>query len=171
MEGILGDSRRNLAGIVAIVTGLACLGFLWKSNVRAESSRIINGSNVTFFYQITAPGESGIELRKIGQFIQGRHQLPPALERAVIGMKAGDKKSVELSAAEGFGPHDAKKQTTVPKRDLPIGTKVGDILEDRSGREATVARLSERSAVMDYNHPLAGKPLRMKITILRVDDP
>jgi len=25
--------------------------------------------------------------------------------------------------------------------------------------------------VLDYNHPLAGKSLRMKITILRVDDP
>jgi FKBP-type peptidyl-prolyl cis-trans isomerase 2 len=167
----MGISRRNRAGIVALVTGLGCLGLLWKHNVGAESSRIIDGSNVTYFYQITDPSEAGLEVRKIGQFVQGRHQLPPIVERAVTGMKPGDKKNVELSGEDVFGPYDEKKQTAVPKSDLPPGTKEGDVLADRAGREATVTRLSERFAVLDYNHPLAGKSLRMKITILRVDDP
>ena len=167
----MGLSRRNMTGIVAMVTWLACLGLLWKHSVGAESSCIIDGSNVTVFYQITVPGESGFEVRKIDQFVQGRHQLPPTVERAVTGMKPGDKKKVELSAGEVFGPYDAKKKTTVPKSDLPAGVKEGDVLVDRAGKEATVTELSGRSAVMDYNHPLAGKPLRMKITILRVDDP
>jgi len=156
---------------VAMVTGLGCLGLLWQHNVGAESARIIDGSNVTYFYQITAPGEAGFEVRKIGQFVQGQHQLPSVVERAVTGMKPGDKKKVELSGEEVFGPYDAKKITTVPKSDLPPGIKEGDVLADRAGREATVTRLSERSAVLDHNHPLAGKSLRMKITILRVDDP
>jgi FKBP-type peptidyl-prolyl cis-trans isomerase 2 len=34
-----------------------------------------------------------------------------------------------------------------------------------------VTQLSERYAFMDYNHPLAGKPVVVKIKILRVDDP
>ncbi len=167
----MGFPRRNMAGIVAMATWVGCLGLLWKHSVGAESSHIIDGSNVTYFYQMTAPGESGFEVRKIGQFVQGRHQLPLTLERAVTGMKPGDKKKVELSGEEVFGPYDAKKKTTVPKSDLPVGTKEGDVLTDRAGREATVTWLSERFAVLDYNHPLAGKSLRMKITILRVDDP
>ena len=167
----MGISRRNMAGIVAMVAWLGCLGFLWMHSAGAESSRIIDGSNVTYFYQITAPGESEFEVRKIGRFVQGRHQLPPTVERAVTGMKPGDKKKVELSAEEVFGPYDVKKRTTVPKSDLPAGVKEGDVLADRAGREATVTRLSEGSAVLDYNHPLAGKSLRIKITILRVDDP
>ena len=130
----MGISRRNMAGIVALVTWLGCLGLLWKHNVGAESSRIIDGSNVTYFYQITAPSEAGFEVRKIGQFIQGRHQLPPIVERAVTGMKPGDKKNVELSGEDVFGPYDAKKQTAVPKSDLPPGTKEGDVLADRAGR-------------------------------------
>lgn len=167
----MGFSRRNMAGIVAMVAGLGCLGIHWNHNAVAESSRIIDGSNVTYFYQITAPGEAGFEVRKIGQFVQGRHQLPPAVERAVTGMKPGEKKKVELSGEEVFGPYDPKKQTTVPKSGLPPGTQERDVLADRAGREATVTRLSESSAVLDYNHPLAGKSLRMKIMILRVDDP
>jgi FKBP-type peptidyl-prolyl cis-trans isomerase 2 len=168
---IMGFSHRKMAGIVALVTWLGCLGLLWKQSVGAESSRIADGSNVTYFYQITALGESGFEVRKIGQFVQGQHQLPRTLERAVTGMKPGDKKKVDLSGEDVFGPYDAKKKTIVPKSDLPPGTKEGDVLADRAGREATVTQLSERSAVLDYNHPLAGKSLRMKITILRVDDP
>lgn len=167
----MGVTHRNMAAVVAVVTLLTCLGFLWKESVGAEPPRIIDGSNVTFFYQITVPGEGGYEVRNLGQFIQGRHQLLPALERVVAGMKTGDEKKVELSAEEGFGPYDAKKKKTIPKSDLPAGTKEGDVLEDRAGQEATVTQLSDRSAVMDYNHPLAGKPLSMKITILRVDDP
>jgi FKBP-type peptidyl-prolyl cis-trans isomerase 2 len=89
----------------------------------------------------------------------------------VTGMKTGDEKKVELSAEEGFGPYDAKKKKTVPKSDLPAGTKEGDVLEDLAGQQATVTQLSDSSAVVDYNHPLAGKPLSVKIRILRVDNP
>ena len=64
------------------------------ARVGAESARIIDGSNVTFLYQITVPGEGGLELRDLGQFVQGRHQLPQALERVVTGMKSGDEKKV-----------------------------------------------------------------------------
>ena len=89
----MGISRRNMAAIVAMVTWVGCLGLLWTPSVGAESSRIINGSNVTYFYQITAPGESGFVVRKIGHFVQERHQLPPSLEQAVSGMKPGDKRT------------------------------------------------------------------------------
>ena len=167
----MGVSYRNKAAIIAVATFLTCLGFLWEQNVGAESPRIIDGSSVTAFYQVTVPGGYGFELHALGQFVQGRHQLLPALERVVTGMKSGDEKKVQLSAEESFGPYDAKKRKTIPKSDLPTWTQEGDILQDRTGQEATVTQLSDRSAVMDYNHPLAGKPVVVKIRILRVDDP
>jgi FKBP-type peptidyl-prolyl cis-trans isomerase 2 len=163
--------HRNKAAIVAVATFLTCLGLLWKQDAGAEPPRIVDGSNVTAFYQITVPGEYRFEAHALGQFVQGRHKLLPALEQAVTGMKTGDEKKVQLSAEESFGLYDTKKKKTVPKSDLPAGTKEGDILEDRAGQQATVAQLSDRSAVMDYNHPLAGKPIVVKIKILRVDDP
>ena len=88
----MGISHRNRAAIVAVVTLLTCLGLLSKQSVGAEPSRIIDGSNVTLFYQITVPGECEFEVRESGQFVQGRHQLPQALERVVTGMKSGDEK-------------------------------------------------------------------------------
>ena len=64
-----------------------------------------------------------------------------------------------------------KKKKTVPRRDLPDGIKEGDILQDRAGKSATVTQLSDSFVVIDYNHPLAGKSLIVKMKILRVDDP
>jgi FKBP-type peptidyl-prolyl cis-trans isomerase 2 len=169
----MGKSHWNKAAIVAVamVTLFTVLALLSQHNFAAENPRVNEGSQVTLLYQITVPGERGFEVRDVGRFVQGQHQLLPALERVVTGMKPGDEKQVELSAEEGFGPYDVKKKKVVPTRELPAGTKEGDVLEDRTGQPATVKQLSDGSAVMDYNHPLAGKPLSVKIKILRVEDP
>ena len=171
----MGESHQNTPAIVAVVTLLICLGALSQQSLAAgktaRSSQITDGSNVTFFFQITVPGERGFEVRDIGKFVQGEHQLLPSLERVVTGMKTGDEKKVELSADEAFGPYDVSKKKTVPREELPAETKEGDVLADHSGKQATVTQLSDTAAVMDYNHPLAGKPLIVKIKILRVDDP
>jgi FKBP-type peptidyl-prolyl cis-trans isomerase 2 len=174
-EGNMKNTHRNNIAIVALMTVLTCLGILSQPSLAAGKSvgnaRIIDGSNVTLMFQITIPGEQGFVVRDIGKFVQGRHELLPALERVVTGMKSGDEKNVELSVEEAFGPYDGRKKKTVPRDELPPQTKEGDVLQDRAGYQATVAQLSDTSAVMDYNHPLAGKPLIVKIRILRVDDP
>ena len=166
--------RTNLA-IVTVVTLLTCLGLFSPQSLAAGESvknpRITDGSKVMLFFQLTVPGEQGFEVRDSGKFVQGQHQLLPALERVVTGMKSGDETKVELSVEEAFGPYDGRKKTTVPRNDLPAQTKEGDVFEDRSGNPATVTQLSDTSAVMDYNHPLAGKPLVVKLRILRVDNP
>lgn len=163
--------HKHTATIVAAAALLICVGLLPQEGPAAENPRIIDGSRVTLMYQITVPGEGGLEIQDVAQFVQGQHQLLPALERVVTGLKPGDEKRVDLSAEDGFGPYDESKKKTVGRWELPSGAKEGDVLEDRTGRSATVAELSDRSAVIDFNHPLAGKPLQVKLKILRVEDP
>jgi FKBP-type peptidyl-prolyl cis-trans isomerase 2 len=59
----------------------------------------------------------------------------------------------------------------VPKTLLPFGAKEGDIVKNDVGDLATVAEVSDTSAVLDYNHPLAGKPLIVQLKILKVENP
>lgn len=153
-----------------IVILFLCMAFLGGQSLAAESSQIVEGSKVTFLYEITVAGSTEITARDVGLFIQGQHQILPALEREVAGMKPGEKKKVILDVGEGFGPYDAEKRKTIPKAQLPVGVKEGDILEDRTGHPATVAELSDSSAVLDYNHPLAGKPLIVEVRILKVEN-
>lgn len=162
-----GAHRNKVA--VALVAVMTFLG-LSVHSVLAESPQIVEGSNVTLLYHITVPGEK-FEVRDVGQFVQGQHQLLPVLERQVTGMRSGEEKNIDLSAEEGFGQYDARKKKTVSKSDLPKDTKEGDVLQDRAGQQATVTHLSDDSAVMDYNHPLAGKPVHVMLRIIRVDNP
>src|SRR5215475_16192193 len=107
---------------VAVVTWLTGLRLLshqsFAQSFAAEPPRISDGSRVTYMSRMTAHDERGFELLYFGQFVQGQHQLLPALERVVADMKPGDEKTVELSPEEGFGPYDAQKKKTVPRTAL-----------------------------------------------------
>ena len=137
----------------------------------AESSRIIEGSKVTLQYVATDPDSTGIDYGNVSEYIQGRHEIFPALEQEVVGMKPGEEKKVELSPEEGFGTHDNGKQLIIFKTLLPPGAKQGDIVQNDVGEFATVAAVGDLAAVLDYNHPLAGKPLIVHLKILKVENP
>ena len=105
---------REKATIVTVGMFLAYLGLFLPHSFATDSAQIVDGSSVTVLYHITFPGEAGVEVKDVSRFVQGKHQLLPTLEREVTGMKTGEEKKVELSAEEGFGPYDMKKQKTVP---------------------------------------------------------
>ena len=96
----------------------------------AESLRIVEGSKVTLNMWPRVPGSTGIDYGNVSEFIQGRHEIFPALEHEVVGMKPGEEKKVELSPEEGFGPHDDGKKLTISKTLLPPGAKAGDVVAE-----------------------------------------
>ena len=176
--------RRHDRTRASLIGSLACMTLLGGYDVgaeplqarsprfpEAESTRIVDGSKVTLQYVASVPGSTGIDYGNVSEFIQGRHEIFPALEREVVGMKPGEEKKVELTPAEGFGPHDDGKKMNIPKTLLPFGTKAGDILRNNAGELATVAEVADTTAVLDYNHPLAGKPLVVQLKILKVENP
>ena len=176
--------RRHDRTRASLIVSLACMTLLGGYDVgaeplqasssrspEAERSQIIDGSKVTLQYVASVPGSTGIDYGNVSEFIQGRHEIFPALEREVVGMKPGEEKKVELTPAEGFGPHDDGKKMNIPKTLLPFGTKAGDILRNNAGELATVAEVADTTAVLDYNHPLAGKPLVVQLKILKVENP
>jgi FKBP-type peptidyl-prolyl cis-trans isomerase 2 len=175
--------RYNLAR-ASLMVSLACMALMGACGIGAEPlqssasrsqetepSQIVEGSKVTIQYVAEVRGSSGIDYGNISEFIQGRHEIFPALEQQVVGMKPGEEKKLELSPEEGFGPHDDGKTLNVPKTLLPFGAKEGDVLRNDIGELATVAEVSDTTAVLDYNHPLAGKPLVVKLKILKVENP
>ena len=177
--------RRHDLTKASLIASVACMTFLGgyggvgaeslqasaSRSLEAESSRIVEGSKVTLQYVATVPGSTGIDYGNISEFIQGRHEIFPALEREVVGMTPGEEKKVELRPEEGFGPHDDRKKSSVSKAELPPGVKEGDVLQNDLGHFATVEEVADTTAVLDYNHPLAGKPLIVQLKILKVENP
>lgn len=162
---------RKSTAIVLLSLALLWAGLLPTYAPAAENPQIIDGSKVTFLYMITVPGQGGVTIRDVSEFIQGKHQILPSLEKEMSGMKAGDEKRLELSAEQGFGTYDASKKKQVPRAELPAGAKEGDVLQDKQGKPAILAEVTDSSAVVDYNHPLAGQTLLVQFKILKVEDP
>ena len=158
--------------ITAMLLGLIC----WSPAAHAEKMLpISDGSKVTIDYTLTLPDKTMVD-STVGKepfsYIHGEHQINlVALEKALTGLKAGDKKRITLPADEAYGFYDEKKRVKVPIRNVPPETKVGSLLRSQEGLEARVLEVNADSVLLDTNHPLAGKNLIFDVHILEVESP
>jgi FKBP-type peptidyl-prolyl cis-trans isomerase 2 len=154
---------------MALAVGLLISSTL-AGSLKAEtaSDPITEGSNVTLEMTITVPDEHLVIPNHKSQYTHGSRQLIPGLEEALAGMRAGERKHVELDATRAFGPYDAAKKVSVQRAQLPEKIQVGDITTTSEGQPFTVVALSDNQAVIDFNHPLAGKNIVLEVHILNV---
>jgi FKBP-type peptidyl-prolyl cis-trans isomerase 2 len=138
--------------------------------VKTENDAVRDGAKVTVWYQITLRDNPTTTYSDTEQFIQGEHNIPPALEQQMAGMQPGEAKTFPLSAEEGFGPYDETKIQTIPTVVLPLDAREGDIVDD-AGRTARIVRIFPETTVVDLNHPLAGKPLIIMLQIVTIENP
>ena len=168
---MMNDARWLLRGGFGLCVGLVALAV---PAYGANDLAVADGLKVTLEYSLSVPNQ-GVVDSNVGQapftFTQGAHEIVPGLEKSIVGMKTGEKKRVEVSALEGYGPYDKKSRTTVELSRLPQNLKVGDMLQGSDGRLVKVLELNEKTAVLDLNHPLAGKNLTFDVTILNVEKP
>ncbi len=108
------------------------------------------------------------------QFTLGKGQLIAGFEKAVLGMNAGDKKTVVIPFSDAYGPRKAEAVVEMQRKNLPAGLdpKVGQRLEltqeDDKSVLVTVINASEASITLDANHPLSGKDLTFDIELVSV---
>ena len=145
----------------------------------ATGSAIEEGSKVQLEY--TLSDETGKLLvsnkgRDALTFTQGLHQIIPALEDALAGMRAGEEKTVTVKPADAYGEMDPAAVTEVPREEIPAdAAKVGVelVAQTPSGERRTVRvkEVKEQTVIIDLNHPLAGKTLVFAVKILGVEPP
>lgn len=135
-----------------------------------KEEAVQDGAKVTVWFEITPQDHPTTTYSHTDQFIQGQHSIPPGLEQRVAGMHPGEVKTFSLSVEEGFGPYDETKIQIIPPADLPLEAREGDTIADRAGRTATIVRILPEKAVLDLNHPLAGKPLLVKLQIVAIEN-
>ncbi len=104
----------------------------------------------------------------------GPEHALPGLSDGLKNLRKGEKRQIELSAAEAYGYYDTTKVLEVARESL-VGSpklKVGEsILFAREGKKAEKFRVTELSndrITLDANHPLAGQDLIFEIEALEV---
>ena len=133
------------------------------------------GKEISLEYTLTVDGQ--VVDSNVGKealtYTQGQHQIVPGLEDALAGMASGDTKQVTVTPEQGYGPVDKNAYVEVKKQQVPpeahkIGTQL--TAQDGQGRklQPTVKQIKDETLVLDFNHPLAGKPLVFDVKILGV---
>jgi len=95
--------------------------------------------------------------------VVGKSKLIDAVEEMLLKMKEGDEAEFEVPPEKAYGPHDPSKVIRVPVKHLRrsgIPPRVGEEVSV-SGRRGRIVRVTERFAYIDFNHPLAGKKLKI----------
>ena len=142
----------------------------------ASDAAIHNGSKVAFAYTLTVDGKvvDTSEGRTPLEYTQGDGKMIPGLAKQLEGLKAGDEKSVVLKPEEAYGSPNPSAIREVPLSQLPSQPKpqVGMMLQvqNKQGQvfPARIADIKGDKALVDLNHPLAGKTLNFKVKIVSV---
>jgi peptidylprolyl isomerase len=108
------------------------------------------------------------------EFTVGSGQIIPGLDAALPGMAVGEKKTVEVPAADAYGAVDPDARQAVPRADIPadipldIGTRLQVQTPQGQVMPVTVAEVTESEVILDANHPLAGQDLTFAIELLEI---
>jgi FKBP-type peptidyl-prolyl cis-trans isomerase SlyD len=132
-------------------------------------------SVVALEYEVkdAATGEV-VDSNKGGQpleFITGKGQIIPGLEKGLEGMEKGESADILVKAADAYGEVNPEAKQTLPIEqfegvDLKEGMTLYGQGEDGQTVQVTVDSFNDKEVNIDFNHPLAGKDLMFNVTVL-----
>jgi FKBP-type peptidyl-prolyl cis-trans isomerase 2 len=95
----------------------------------------------------------------------------------LLGMRVGDKKTVQIPVRDAYGPVDPDMVMEFPLNRLPpdmkpeIGMQL--TLSNESGQSfpVMISEIKEDSVLLDGNHPLAGEDLVFDLELVNIAAP
>lgn len=139
-------------------------------------------SHLTLHYRISLTSSGADVISTFGErpatLTLGMGQLAEPLERCLLGLSEGAQASFDLPAGEAFGARNPELLQRVTRELLDehgergASYSPGDLLDfaapDGSRYAGVVKEVDDRGALLDFNHPLAGQPIRFEVRILGV---
>jgi FKBP-type peptidyl-prolyl cis-trans isomerase SlyD len=130
---------------------------------------------ISFHYTLTNKAGEVIDTSRDSAepfaYIEGAGQIIPGLEKPMGLLNAGDKRKIEVAAADAYGVHDDQLIIDVPKSKLPNPEQLqkddqfqaqgpnGEMLLFR------VLEINGDNVKLDGNHPLAGEDLVFDVEV------
>lgn len=98
-------------------------------------------------------------------------QLIKGFADGLYEMTEGEQKTLEINPEDAYGHVMDELISEVPLEQLPEGVTVGDVLQAEGPMGPVIVRVNEvneTNAVIDANHPLAGKKLIFDIELVNI---
>ena len=151
-----------------------------KKTTRKKTPLVAEGNFVELHYKGTFSDgtqfDSSYDRNETIKVQVGAGQLIKGFENALIGMKAGQTKSITLSPEEAYGPTNPEAFSTVQRNQFPDGyvfvegAPCQGATEDGRPIFATIASFTDTDVTLDLNHPLAGKSLNFDIELTTITE-
>ncbi|MGD8547445.1 MAG: FKBP-type peptidyl-prolyl cis-trans isomerase [Thiohalophilus sp.] len=135
------------------------------------------GSRVTMYFKLSLTDGTVADSTEEGEpltFTMGDGTLIEGLEMVLYGLKVGDKQCLEIGPRDTFGFPDEDNIHTMPRSEfaaeLPLEEGIVLGFTTPSGEEVpgTIHEVRDEEVVIDFNHPLAGRPVVFDVEILDI---
>ena len=140
------------------------------------------GSFLTLHYRLAGPDGRAVIDTFAGPpatLSLGQGEMAPAMEACLIGLAEGARQSFELGAGEAFGPRNPEMLQRVKRSlldelgDSQATYSVGDVVQfptpdGQASYAGLVRELGGDWLLFDFNHPLAGQPVRLDVHVIGV---
>jgi FKBP-type peptidyl-prolyl cis-trans isomerase SlyD len=119
----------------------------------------------------TSEGHSPLKI------ISNANNIVPGFEKNIAGMKEGEEKEFTVAPEEGYGERIKELIKTVEKSKVPGSEKLkeGVYVQFMSPEGypviALIKKIEDDKITFDMNHPLAGKTVKFKVKIVKVEEP
>ena len=141
------------------------------------SATVQSNSLVTLHYRISLNDETEI-ISTFGAtpatLQLGSGELVPTLEQCVVGLPVGERCVFLLDPDQAFGPHNPQLVRRLARKDLPSPQELKELAliefkaPNGTGYTGFVRELDAEGALIDFNHPLAGKPIRFEVEVVGI---
>jgi FKBP-type peptidyl-prolyl cis-trans isomerase SlpA len=136
------------------------------------------GSRVTLHYTLSLADKTVVDSTRDAEpitFQVGSGALIEILESPLFGLRAGDQRRFEISAAHSQLPASAETIQVMARSDFPAelaieaGQVLGFVLPSGEEVPGLIVSISDAEVIVDFSHPLAGRDLIFNVEILAVE--
>lgn len=141
-----------------------------------EDTRIAQGSQVSLHFSVSL--ENGMEIDNTRSRTEpvsltiGDGNLLEGFEKALLGLRAGDRRTVHLPPEDAFGPWNPDNIQTFDTVKFGARPELNQVIEFEDKAKTTLAgvvkSVTDDVTEVDFNHPLAGRNVVFEVEIARV---
>jgi FKBP-type peptidyl-prolyl cis-trans isomerase SlyD len=131
------------------------------------------GKVVSINYTLTLDDGETLGQENGVEYLHGYRNILTGLEKGLEGAVPGDKRSVTVEPAEGYGEYDPERVFSAPIDSVPDGRELQPDMwisanTSQGAVQLKVVEVKDDAVVFDGNHPLAGQRLHFETEVVDV---
>lgn len=145
----------------------------------SEVSPLVIGADtrITLYFSVSLEDGEVIDSnfdKSSATFTVGDGNFLPGFEKALFGLKAGDKRSISMPPKEAFGEMNAENIKVLQRHTFEgdLTLEEGLLVSFQTGDgelPGLITKVRDDWVEVDFNHPLAGRTLNFQVHILSVE--